>query len=394
MGVTRLSQRFLTSTIRFFHSVLLAIYNGLSARASTMSLRRTFLVAVSIIAATAVGLWVRPAPVLRAGGRAVPIGVPVEIRSPLGLPPVPIPSDNPPTAETIRLGRRLFYDPRFSADHTISCASCHNPDRAFSDGKPLAQGVRQQRGRRNAPSLLNAAYRADFFWDGRSPSLEAQAEEPVQNPLEMAHTLRGVVERLTADSAYWTAFQRAFGPGPVTFEEVAKALASFERTLLCANSPFDRYFYGHDPSALSESAKRGLEIFLNPAEGNCATCHSIGEKYALFTDNKFHNDSVGPTGDNDDPIDLGHYLITKLEADKGAFRTPSLRNVALTAPYFHDGSRATLQDVIGFYIRGGNPVRYRDKEIQSIWLSGQDRADLQAFLESLTGEMPPNSGPP
>jgi cytochrome c peroxidase len=318
----------------------------------------------------------------------------VEIRAPLGLPPVPIPPDNPPTAETIRLGRRLFYDPRLSVDNTISCASCHNPDLAFSDGKQLAQGVRQQKGRRNAPSLLNAAYRSDFFWDGRSHSLEAQAREPVQNPLEMAHTLQGVVDRLAALPDYRAAFQEAFGPGPLTYEEVAKALASFERTLLCANSPFDRYYYGHDPSALSESAKRGLEVFLNPAEGNCATCHSISEKYALFTDNKFHNDSVGPTGDNDDPVDLGHYLVTKLEADKGAFRTPSLRNVGLTAPYFHDGSRSALQDVIGFYIRGGNPVRYRATEIQSIWLSGQDRADLQTFLESLTGEMPPSAGPP
>ena len=359
-----------------------------------MTPRRTFLVATSIVAFALAGLLVRASPVLRAAGRAVPIGSPVEIRSPLGLPPLPIPPDNPPTAETIALGRRLFYDPRLSVDNTVSCASCHKPALAFSDGRQLAEGVRQQKGRRNAPSLLNAAYREAFFWDGRSPSLEAQAREPVQNPLEMAHTLQGVVERVMADSSYRAAFEKAFGPGPVTYEEMGKALASFERTLLCGNSPFDRYFYGHDPTALSESAKRGLEVFRNPAEGNCATCHSIGDQHALFTDNKFHNDSVGPTSDNDDPVDLGHYLITRIEADKGAFRTPSLRNVALTAPYFHDGSRATLQDVIGFYIRGGNPVRYRDKEIQSIWLSGQDRADLQAFLESLTGEMPPNSGPP
>jgi len=359
-----------------------------------MTLRRILLVAALTVAAAVVGLWVHPTPALRAGGRAVPIGTPVEIKPPLGLPPVPIPPDNPATAETIALGRRLFYDPRLSADNTVSCASCHQPALAFSDGKQLSEGVRRQRGRRNAPTLLNAAYREAFFWDGRSPSLEAQAKEPVQNPLEMAHTLRDAVERLMTDSSYRAAFEKAFGSGPVTYEEVGKALASFERTLLCGNSPFDRYFYGHDPAALGESAKRGLEVFLNPAEGNCATCHSIGDKYALFTDNKFHNDSVGPTSDNDDPIDLGHYLITRMEADKGAFRTPSLRNVALTGPYFHDGSRATLQDVIGFYIRGGNPVRYRDKEIQSIWLSGQDRADLQAFLESLTGEMPADSGPP
>jgi cytochrome c peroxidase len=307
---------------------------------------------------------------------------------------VSIPPDNPPTAETIALGRRLFYDPRLSVDNTVSCASCHSPTLAFTDGKQLPEGVRRQKGRRNAPSLLNAAYHEDLFWDGRSPSLEAQAQEPVKNPLEMAHTLQGVAESLAANPSYRVAFERAFGPGPITYDEVGKAIASFERTLLCGNSPFDRYFYGHDPSALSESAKRGSEIFRNPAEGNCATCHTIGEKYALFSDSKFHNDSVGPTSNNDDPVDLGHYLITRIEADKGAFKTPSLRNVALTAPYFHDGSRATLQDVIGFYIRGGNPVRHRDKEIHSIWLSGQDRADLEAFLESLTGEMPPGTGPP
>jgi cytochrome c peroxidase len=359
-----------------------------------MGSRKVDVIAATIVAATAASLWVHPAPSLRAGGRAVPIGIPVQLKPPLGLPPVPIPPDNPPTAETIALGRRLFYDARLSVDSTVSCASCHNPALAFADGKQLPEGVRRQKGRRNAPSLLNAVYREAFFWDGRSPSLEAQAREPVQNPLEMAHTLQGAVERLTAASGYRAAFERAFGPGPVTYEKVGKALASFERTLLCGNSPFDRYYYGHDLLALSDSAKRGMEIFRNPAEGNCATCHTISDRYALFTDNKFHNDSVGPTSDNGDPIDLGHYLITRVEADKGAFRTPSLRNVALTAPYFHDGSRATLQDVIGFYIRGGNPVRHRDKEIQSIWLSGQDRTDLEAFLESLTGEMPPAVGPP
>ncbi len=359
-----------------------------------MSYRGAFLAAAPLAAAAFIGFGVRSAPVLHAGGRAVPIGSPVAIRAPLGLPPISIPQDNPPTLETIALGHKLFYDPRLSVDDKVSCASCHSPTLAFSDGKPLPEGVRRQKGRRNAPSLLNAAYRVDFFWDGRSPSLEAQAEEPVKNPLEMAHTLHGVEEKLNADPTYRAAFAAAFGPGPVTYEEVSKAIASFERTLLCGNSPFDRYFYGHDSSALSESAKRGLEIFRNPAEGNCETCHSMGEKSALFTDNKFHNDSVGPEDGNGDPIDLGHYLVTRLETDKGAFRTPSLRNVALTAPYFHDGSRATLQDVFGFYIRGGNPVRHRDKEIQSIWLSGQDRADLQAFLESLTGEMPADAGPP
>ena len=359
----------------------------------SMHSTRVLLFAASIIAAI-LGLLLRPAPPLRAGGRALPTGTPIGIGSPLGLPPVSIPRDNPPTAETIALGRKLFYDARLSVDNTVSCATCHNPTLAFSDGKQVAEGVRQQKGKRNAPSLLNAVFREGFFWDGRSPSLEAQAEEPVKNPLEMAHTLEGVEQKLAADAVYQTAFARAFGPAPITYEEVAKAIASFERTLLSGNSPFDRYFYGHDKSALSASAKRGFELFRNPGEANCATCHTIGEQYALFTDNKFHNDSVGPTAQNDDPIDLGRYVISRTDTDKGAFRTPSLRNVELTAPYFHDGSRATLEDVVAFYARGGNPVRYRDKELQPLWLTGQDRADLVAFLQSLTGEMPANTGPP
>ncbi|HME01309.1 MAG TPA: cytochrome c peroxidase [Terriglobia bacterium] len=362
-----------------------------------MTSRSIVLFAAWTIPAAALILLLQPNRVVRAGGRAVPTGTSISINSPLGLPPVPDPPDNPPTAETIALGRRLFYDPRLSVDNTVSCSTCHNPTLAFSDGKRVAEGVKQQKGLRNAPSLLNAAYREGregFFWDGPSPSLEAQAQEPVKNSLEMAHSLEGVEHKLTADPGYRAAFQRAFGDGPITYDEVGKAMASFERTLLCGNSPFDRYFYGHDESALSESAKRGFEIFRNPGEANCATCHTIGDQYALFTDNKFHNDSVGPTAQNDDPIDLGRFAITRVDLDKGAFRTPSLRNVALTAPYFHDGSRATLEEVVNFYARGGNPVRYRDKELQPLWLTGEDRADLVTFLKSLTGEMPANAGPP
>jgi cytochrome c peroxidase len=359
-----------------------------------MTSRRLLLTAGWVIALIAVGLLLRRAPLLRAGGRAVPTGPPIDIKAPLGLPPVPIPPDNPPTTQTIALGRRLFYDTRLSVDNTVACATCHNPTLAFSDGKPVAEGVKQQKGKRNAPTLLNAVYREGFFWDGRSPSLEVQAEEPVKNPLEMAHTLEGVEQRLAADAGYRWAFEKAFGPAPITYEMVGKAIASFERTLLCGNSPFDRYFYGHEESALSDAAKRGFEIFRSPGEGNCTACHTIGDQYALFTDNKFHNDSVGATAQNDDPIDLGRFVITGADVDKGAFRTPSLRNVALTAPYFHDGSRATLEEVVNFYARGGNPVRYRDKELQPLWLTGEDRYDLVAFLKSLTGEMPANVGPP
>jgi cytochrome c peroxidase len=234
--------------------------------------------------------------------------------------------------------------------------------------------------------------------DGRAPSLEKQAEGPVQNPVEMAHTLEGVGKRLMADPSYRAEFRKAFGADVITYEMVAKAIASFERTVVSGNSPFDRYMYGGDKKALSASARRGLEVFRNPEKGDCAVCHTIEEEYALFTDNKFHNLGVGvKLGINGETTltDLGRYKVTNVESDKGAFKTPSLRNIALTAPYMHDGSHKTLKEVIDFYIGGGNSNPYRDKEIHPLdFLTGQERADLEAFLNTLTGEIPPNVGPP
>ncbi len=324
---------------------------------------------------------------------AVPIGAPVQIAAPLGLPPVPIPADNPPTAETIALGRRLYYDPQLSVDNTIACASCHHPKFGFSDGKSASEGVKGQKGGRNAPTIFTAAYYSVQFWDGRAPSLEKQAEGPVQNPIEMAHTLEGVEKRLMADAGYRAQFEKAFGPGPITYEMVGKCIASFERTVISGNSPFDRYFYGGDKKALSDSARRGLEVFRNPKKGNCAVCHTIGEKYALFTDNKFHNLGVGASDEKFK--DVGRFEVTKNPADTGAFKTPSLRNIALTAPYMHDGSQPTLEEVRDFYIGGGNSNPHRDPEIKVLdYLTGRERADLLAFLESLTGEIPANVGPP
>jgi cytochrome c peroxidase len=323
----------------------------------------------------------------------MPIGARVEIPAPLGLPPVPIPPDNPPTAETIALGRRLYYDTALSVDHTISCASCHDPKFGFSDGHQFSDGVRNQKGTRNAPTVFNAAYFTTQFWDGRAPSLEKQAEGPVQNPVEMAFTLEGVEKRLSADPSYQAAFDKAFGPGPITYEMVEKCIASFERTVISGNSPFDRYFYGGDKKALSESAKRGLEVFRNPKKGDCAACHLIGDKYALFMDDKFHNIGIG--AETEQLADLGRFMVTHIDSDRGAFKTPSLRNIALTAPYFHDGSRKTIKDAIDYYIGGGNSNPHLDKEIHVLdFLTGKERADLQAFLESLTGEMPPNVGAP
>jgi cytochrome c peroxidase len=318
----------------------------------------------------------------------------VKIKTPLGLPPVPIPADNPPTAETIALGRRLYYDPILSVDNTIACATCHSPEFGFTDGKQFSTGVKGQKGGRNAPTVMNAAYSTTQFWDGRAPSLEKQAEGPVQNPLEMGNKLEGAVEKLTADLSYRGSFEKAFGPGPITYERMEKAIASFERTVISGNSSFDRYFYGGDKSALSVSARRGLEVFRDPKKGNCTVCHTIGEKYALFTDNKFHNIGVGADYQGNYK-DLGRYNVSHNEANKGAFKTPTLRNIAKTAPYMHDGSLKTLKDVVDFYVGGGNSNPHLDKDIRALdFLSGQERADLVAFLDSLTGGMPPNVGPP
>lgn len=324
---------------------------------------------------------------------ARPIGATVAIKAPLGLPEVPIPSGNPPTAETIALGRKLFHDKRLSGDNTIACASCHNPALGFTDQHAVSTGMGGKTGTRNAPTVLNAAYYPVQFWDGRAPSLELQAAGPIANPVEMNQPHEASVAKLAADTQYQGEFEKAFGPGPVTLDKVEKAIASFERTMLSANSPFDRYQYGGDKKALSPAAIRGLAIFKDSKRGNCATCHTIDQNFALFSDGKFHNLGVGVDA-NGDLKDLGRYNETKVEADKGAFRTPTLRNIALTAPYMHDGSEKTLRQVVDFYVGGGTSNPHLDKEIKELKLSGQERADLVAFLESLTGEPPANSGSP
>jgi cytochrome c peroxidase len=318
---------------------------------------------------------------------AKPVGAVVEIKAPLGLPPVPVPADNPPTAETIALGRRLYYDAKLSIDNTVACAFCHHPDKGFSDALPTSLGVKGQKGGRNAPVVMNAAYSTLQFWDGRSPSLEDQAAGPVANPIEMGETHEGVVKKLQADPSYVAEFEKAWGPGPITYEKVAKSIASFERTVISGNSPFDKYQYGGDKKAMSPAAIRGLAIFKDPAKGNCAVCHEIGEKDALFTDNKFHNLGVGLDAKGE-LKDLGRFDVTKNEADKGAFKTPSLRNIALSAPYMHDGSHKTLKEVIDLYVAGGNSNPHLDKEIKALTLNAQERKDLEEFMKALTGEIP------
>jgi cytochrome c peroxidase len=322
-----------------------------------------------------------------------PIGQVVEIETPLGLPPVPVPRNNPETAETIALGRRLFYETKLSRHQTLSCSSCHNPLIGFTDGQRFSRGATGKLGTRNALTVVNAAYVPIQFWDGRAASLEDQAGGPMANPTEMDQAHDVTVSKLQADPTYRAEFEKAFGSGPVTLAKVTKALASFERTLLSGNSAFDKYQYGGDKTALNPAAIRGLAIFRDPAKGNCAACHIIGDKFALFTDGKFHNIGVS-VDDQGDLTDLGRYNETKKDSDKGAFKTPTLRNIAMTPPYMHDGSFKTLKDVVDFYAGGGNSNAYLDPEIKAINLTGPERAHLVEFLKSLTGESPRDAGPP
>lgn len=324
----------------------------------------------------------------------MPIGKPMTIKPPLGLPAVPIPADNPPTAETIALGRRLYYEGALSADGTITCASCHSPETGFTDRNSPSIGVGGKKGTRHSPTVINSAYNEVQFWDGRAPSLEEQAKGPIANPVEMATTHDAVVAHLQADPKYVALFKQAWGTNHITIDLVVKSIASFERTVLCGNSAFDRFYYGHERTALTASAQRGLKLFMDPKKGNCAVCHTIGEKYALFTDNKFHNLGVG--ADIEGKLnDLGRYDQTKNDADYGAFKTPTLRNIAQRAPYFHDGSFPTLKDAMGHYVGGGNANAHLDKEMHALdFLSFDERDDILAFLNSLTAKMPANLGPP
>lgn len=307
-----------------------------------------------------------------------PVGTPLTIAAPLGLPPVPIPLDNPPTVEAAAFGRALFLSPVLSADGRISCSTCHDPDLAFTDGRAVSIGAGGKAGVRNSPTLLNAAYNKTQFWDGRTATLEAQASGPMLNSLEMAHTLEGVERQAAADPELRKLSERAFGPGPITMAKISNALATFERTLVGGNSPFDKFFYGGDKKAMSVAAQRGLAVFRERDKGNCTVCHTITETHALFTDHKFHNLGVGLDA-RGELTDMGH--------KNGAFRTPTLRNVGRTAPYMHDGSLKTLKEVVDFYVGGGSANPYLDKEIKPLsHLTKQEREDLVAFLESLNGE--------
>jgi len=322
-----------------------------------------------------------------------PIGPAVALNAPLGLPDIPIPPDNPPTKDAIALGRRLFYSTSLSKDGSLSCASCHQPDHRFSDARERSIGVGGMKGLRHAPTLINVAYAPLLFWDGRATSLEAQVLSPMVDPLEMNQTHEASVAKLKGNPEYRILFRNVFGTDDITIERVENALASFERTILSGDSPFDRYEYQGRKDALSAAQIRGLALFTDPNRGNCETCHTVGPKFALFADGAFHNTGEG-VGDEDVIADTGRYAVTKANADLGAFKTPTLRDVAIGGPYMHDGKLRTLRAVVDFYAGKGNSNPNLDPKMKTINLSGRDRDDLVEFMKSLTGEIPPDVGPP
>jgi len=293
------------------------------------------------------------------------------------LGPVPIPKDNPQTPAKIALGRQLYFDKRLSSDKTINCASCHEPSHYWADpGHAVSKGVAHKLGKRNSPTILNAAYSVPQFWDGRALHLEKQAVGPVSNPLEMDLPMPKLLARLNAIPGYLKQFKAVFG-GPATADNVAKAIASFERTIVNGNSAYDEYLRGNK-KALSASALRGMKLFAGKAD--CIACHSG----PYFSDSKYHNLGIGYR--NGKYSDVGRYDVTKKKSDMGAFKTPTLRNVAMTAPYMHDGSVKTLMDVVNIYNMGGIPNPNLDHDIKPLGLSEAEKADLVAFLKSLTGK--------
>lgn len=280
----------------------------------------------------------------------------------------------------IELGRMLFFDTRLSGDKSMSCATCHDPAKGFADGKPRAIGFQGKELLRHSPTILNAAFNKLQFWDGRSRSLEAQALGPILSAEEMNMVSgRRLIRRLNEVPEYRDRFRKAFGQYP-TLRGVARAIAAFERTLITPDSPFDRYLNG-DKGALSLQEKKGLILFISKA--SCSQCHNGPN----LTDNKFY--SLGAYRSDD----LGRYRVTKAEKDKGAFKTPSLRNIALTMPYMHDGSLKTLEEVVDHYDEGGGTARNKSDLILKLNLTQQEKSDLVAFLKTLTGKIPQISMP-
>jgi cytochrome c peroxidase len=301
---------------------------------------------------------------------------------------VPHPADNAPTAERVALGKQLFFDPRLSGSGFLSCASCHNPAMGWSDGLPTGFGHDFKRLGRATPTILNTVYQPLLMWDGRKPNLEQQALGPIEAAGEMNMPLDQLESRLQGISGYKPLFERAYPGEGITRLSVGKAIASFERTVVSTEAPFDRWRKG-DTQAMNASAQRGFQVFQD--KGNCAKCHQGFN----FTDNGFHNIGVKSLSEVEDE---GRFAHRKIKILKGAFKTPTLRDVALTGPYMHNGMYQTLEEVVDHYDRGGDVKTNLSTNILPLNLTPQDKADLVAFMKSLTGapmvlalpQLPPN----
>ncbi|MBS1118302.1 MAG: uncharacterized protein H6Q90_530, partial [Deltaproteobacteria bacterium] len=333
---------------------------------------------------------------------------------PAGVDPVVwqamIPKDNQPTAARIELGRKLYFDARLSADGTVACATCHDVTRGFADRRPVSEGIGDKLGRRSAPTTLNAALLTSQFWDGRAATLEAQAILPIVNPIEMGHkTGREATAAIASDPAYTAMFKAAYGRAP-NYDDIGRSIAAFERTLMFLDAPLDRYLRG-DTNAISESARRGWVLF--NGKGRCVTCHPMNRANPIGSDGRFHNVGVSARhqkfgelarqavsalakSDTAEAIDrlaletdaseLGRFLVTRNRADLGGFRTPTLRNTGITAPYMHDGTMPTLWDVMDHYNKGGEANLFLDGGIESLALTEPEISDLVALMFTLTDD--------
>jgi cytochrome c peroxidase len=332
---------------------------------------------------------------------------------PLGLDPIAwaniyIPVGNELTPDRIALGRKLYFDTKLSKDGTVACATCHDISRGFTDRRSVSEGIKDQLGQRSSPTTMNAALLQSMFWDGRAPSLEEQAKLPILNPVEMGHPdSASVMAAVSSDSSYGPLFQKAYGHAP-NYDDLGRALASFERTLIFLDAPFDSYLAG-DTKAISPSAQRGLELFNGKAR--CVSCHMINSSNPLGTDNLFHNIGVSARKQNFEELaqkglaaiqsnsdeqaldklaietnlsELGRFLVSRQRQDIGAFKTEQIRNVGITAPYMHDGSLRTLWDVMDHYNKGGETNAFLDGGIEPLNLSEDEINDVVAFLFTLT----------
>jgi cytochrome c peroxidase len=309
------------------------------------------------------------------------VGTSVKPKVPVGLEAVSmvIPDDNPLTEEKIALGRMLYFDKRLSKDGTISCATCHDPKMAWTEHRATSEGIGGQVGGANSPTVINAAYAPSQFWDGRAATLEDQALGPIENPIEMGHDLKVLVKELAEIDEYKEGFEKAFGTPEVTDDRIAKAIASFERTVLSGNSPYDKFKAG-DESALNDAQKRGLALF----EDSCATCHAP----PLFSNYRFINAGIGM---DKDPPDEGRKAVTGEDNDLGKIRVPMLREVANTGPYFHDGSVESLEEAVKIMAQGGKPNDDLSSMMKAVGeenLTEENIKDLVEFLKALSGDFP------